>query len=203
MPPIARLAAATIAALTLLGSRLTAQGSLREQTRERQSAAPPGAPPTQIVAVNPFIPLAGYFQGEYERRLHQNLSVAVAGSFAPINDRDYTNLDVKLRLYPNDRALEGLGVAAGIGVGSARQNDLDAVCLALNCPPAPGKGKRLTAPTFSIETQYQWLFGASRSTAVTVGGGLKRYYFDENDTNGRGVSRLLPTGRLTIGWAFR
>lgn len=203
MPQIARIAFGTFASLALLGSTLSAQGSLRDQTRARRSAAPAGALPTRIIAINPFIPLAGYFQGEYEQRVQQNLSVAVAGSYAPFDNRDYTNADVKLRLYPNDRALEGLGVAAGVGIGRARQDDLGAVCLALTCPPAPGKGKMLTAPTFSIEAQYQWLLGTSRSTAVTVGGGLKRYYFDEADTEGRGVDRLLPTGRLTIGWAFR
>ncbi len=177
-------------------SLLQAQGSLREQTQAIRGGAP-----QRIVAINPFIPLAGYFQGEYEQRVQNNLSVAVAGSYSPFDNRDYTNLDVKLRLYPNDRALQGLGVAAGVGVGRARQNDQDVVCIREPCLPIPGR--MLTAPTFSIEAQYQWLLGASRSTAITVGGGMKRYYFDENDTDGRGVSRLLPTGRLTIGWAFR
>jgi len=75
------------------------------------------------------------------------------------------------------------------------------VCIAAPCNPIPRK--TLTAPTFSIEAHYQWLLGARRSTAVIVGGGMKHYYFDEQDIEGRGVSRLLPTGRLTIGYAFR
>lgn len=175
---------------------LHAQGSLREQTRSIRSGTP-----QRILAINPFIPLAGYVQGEFEQRLADNTSLAIAGSYAPFNNRDYTNLDVKLRLYPSDRVLQGLGIAAGVGVGRARQNDQDIVCITTPCNAF--QGKMLTAPTFSVEAHYQWLLGASRSTAVTVGGGVKRYYFDEQDTEGRGVSRLLPTGRLTIGWAFR
>ena len=56
---------------------------------------------------------------------------------------------------------------------------------------------------YNRQAQCQWLLGKGPSTASAVGGGMKRYYFDENDTAGRGVWRLLPTGRLTIGWAFR
>lgn len=175
---------------------LRAQGSLRDQTRSIR-----GGTPSRIIAVNPIILLAGYVQGEFEQRLVANTSLAFAGSYVPFNSRDYTNLDLKLRLYPDDRALQGLGIAAGVGVGRARQNDQDVVCIAAPCNPIPGK--TLTAPTFSIEAHYQWLLGARRSTAVTVGGGMKRYYFDEQDAEGRGVSRLLPTGRLTIGYAFR
>ncbi len=175
---------------------LRAQGSLREQTRLIRSGTP-----QHVIAVNPIILLAGNVQGEFEQRLAANTSLAFAGSYVPFNSRAYTNLDLKLRLYPDDRALQGLGIAAGVGVGRTRQDDQDVVCVAAPCNPLPGKP--LTAPTFSIEAHYQWLLGARRSTAVTVGGGMKRYYFDAQDTEGRGVSRLLPTGRLTIGWAFR
>lgn len=193
---VCRIVIALSSMLFAQASWLHAQGSLREQTRSIR-----GGTPQRIVAVNPFLPLAGYVQGEFEQRVADNTSLAVAGSYVPFNDRAYTNLDVKLRLYPSDRALQGLGIAAGVGVGRARQNDQDIVCITTPCNAF--QGKTLTAPTFSIEAQYQWLLGKSRSTAIAVGGGMKRYYFDENDTAGRGVSRLLPTGRLTIGWAFR
>jgi hypothetical protein len=196
MRAVCRSAAALSLALFAQPPLLYAQGSLREQTQ-----ALAGGMPRHVIAINPFIPLAGYFQGEYEQRVQDNISIAVAGSYTPFNNREYSNLDVKLRLYPNDRALQGFGVAAGIGVGRARQNDQDIVCITAPCFPI--RGTMLTAPTFSIEAHQQWLFGANRSTAITVGGGMKRYYFDQEDTSGRGVSRLLPTGRLTIGWAFR
>ena len=55
-----------------------------------------------------------------------------------------------------------------------------------------------------MEAQYQWLLGKSRSTAVAVGGGLKRYYIDDTDANGYDYyQEYTPTLRLTIGYAFR
>lgn len=185
-----------VTALTLCTAPLAAQGSLRAQTSGVREGTP-----TRIISLNPFLPLGGYFQGEFEQKLQDNVSVAVAGSYASFESRGYTNLDLKLRLYPSDRALQGLGVAAGIGLGRARQDDQQLVCITEPCNPIPGEV--LTAPTFSVEAHYQWLLGTSRATAVTVGAGIKRYYFDEDETRDRGVGRVLPTGRLTIGWAFR
>jgi len=94
---------------------LRAQGSPRDQTRSIH-----GGTPSRIIVANPIILLAGYVQGEFEQRLAANNSLAFAGSYAPFNSRDNTNLDLKLRLYPDDRALQGLGIAAGVGVGRAR-----------------------------------------------------------------------------------
>ncbi|WP_396222059.1 hypothetical protein [Gemmatimonas sp.] len=80
----------------------------------------PAQGPTRIISVNPFLPLAGSFQGEFESRLRENLLVAVAASYLAPGDNDddrFANADVKLRLYPSERALQGLGIAAGVGVG--------------------------------------------------------------------------------------
>lgn len=183
------------AAVSLAATPLTAQGTLREQT----SGIAGG--PQQVISVNPFLPLAGYFQAEFERKLKDNASFALAGSFVPWNN-DYVNVDAKLRLYPQDRALEGLGFSAGLGIGRAKTDVLFDPCTPVpTCDPIQRPGKWVTAPTFSIETQYQWLMGRSRSTAVTVGGGAKRYFFGDDEAVG-GVIRVVPTGRITIGWAF-
>ena len=40
-----------------------------------------------------------------------------------------------------------------------------------------------------------------RSTAITMGGGVKRYFV--SDANDYGIQRILPTVRLTVGYAFR
>jgi hypothetical protein len=188
---------ALLAPLLLAPASLVAQGTLREQ-----SANLPGGAPRQIIAINPFMPLAGYFQGEYERTVRDNASVAVGASYVPWN-RDVLNADIKLRLYLQDRALEGLGLAAGVGLGRTKQADTFGACAPINCVPPEVEGAFVTAPTFSMEAQYQWLLGRTRATAVTVGGGIKRYFFSEADVRDRDVSRVLPTGRLTIGWAFK
>ena len=108
---------------------------------------------------------------------------------------------MKLRFYPQDRVLEGLGFAVGVGVGSARADDELGACAPIDCVPPVFPGKYRTAPTFSVEGHHQWLLGRSRATAVTVGGGIKRYFFGRDEP--AGVRSFAPTGRLTIGWAFR
>lgn len=184
-----------IAALSFAPAALGAQGTLREQTAGKT------ARPQQIIAVNPFLPLFGYFQAEFERTLKDNVSFALGGSFIPWHN-NYANLDAKLRLYPQDCALEGLGFSAGLGMGRAKQDNTYDVCTPQpSCTPVERAGQWTTAPTLSIETQYQWLMGRSRSTAVTVGGGAKRYFFSDDAAAG-GLMRVLPTARLTIGWGF-
>jgi len=183
----------------LLGAMLHAAApAARAQSLSEQTRA--ATPSTHILAVNPFLPLFGYFQGEYERRLQDNLSLAVAGSYVRY-DEYYTNLDVKLRLYPQDRALDGFGIAAGLGVGSAEPDDVIYDCAVVpECVErAP---RRVTAPTFSVEAQYQWLLGRTRRTALSIGGGAKRYFFSDDDLQGR-IERVLPSARFTIGYVFR
>lgn len=161
--------------------------------------------PSRIVSVNPFLPLAGSFQGEFEHKVRDNLSVAVSGSHIDFEDNGmrFTNADVKLRLYPNDKALQGFAIASGLGVG--RQSDIEYIA----CPAIfPGGDcisprRSVTGPTFSMEMQYQWLLGSKRSTAVTIGGGAKRYFIDDAPDGYEVFEQFMPTFRLTIGYAFR
>ncbi len=111
----------------------------------------------------------------------------------------YTSVDVKLRLYPQERVLEKLGVSAGLGYGRVKRQDTDTCEPSLEFP-CPDLKPSASAPTFAIEAQYQWLLGASRSTAVTLGGGAKRFFISE--ANSTGLERIVPTLRLTIGYAF-
>ncbi|MBY0490314.1 MAG: hypothetical protein K2R93_10780 [Gemmatimonadaceae bacterium] len=175
---------------------LSAQ-SLREQTARRSTpVAPAGV--SQIVSINPVMPILGFFQGEYEARMQDNLAFAASASYTEFDNVRYTNLDAKLRLYPEERGLQGLGLAAGIGTGSARRE-------AAYCAERIARDERcrLTehAPTFSVEGHYQWLLGTKRSTAITMGGGVKRYFV--SDANDYGIQRILPTVRVTVGYAFR
>lgn len=185
-------------AALLFGMTFAPTGSdaqtLAQQTRNA------GEPAEHILSVNPFLPLFGFFQAEYERRMQDNLSIAIAGSHVRY-DEYYTNLDIKLRLYPQDRALQGFGIAAGLGVASAKPRGDVWYCDAVGeCEERPER--RVGAPTFSVEAQYQWLLGQTQRTAVTLGGGAKRYFFSEENRQGR-LESVLPTARFSIGYVFR
>lgn len=154
------------------------------------------AGPAHVISVNPFLPLWGYFQGEYEQRVKPNMAVALSGSYTRFDDY-YTNLDFKLRLYPQERGLHGVGLAGGLGYGAIQRTGEICDDFGVNCHRDKSKE---AAPTFSVEGHYQWLLGSTRATAVSVGFGVKRYFISEERS--RDINRVLPTGRLTIGYAF-
>jgi hypothetical protein len=184
--------AALIGVLAFGATTLSAQ-SLREQT-----SGPSTKTPMHVISVNPFLPLFGYFQGEFERRIAKNASIGISGAHMKLDDL-YTSVDVKLRLYPQERVLENLGISAGLGFGRVK-GDVDIVCDPLEIAPCPDGKASASAPTFAVEAQYQWLLGAGRSTAVTIGGGAKRFFISDEKSDG--LERVVPTLRLTIGYAF-
>ncbi len=184
--------AALVGAVALGATTLSAQ-SLGEQTRNAGAKTP-----TQVISVNPFLPLFGYFQAEYEHRVAQNASIGISGAHMKLDDL-YTSVDVKLRLYPQDRVLEKLAIAAGLGVGRIKRQD-NIYCDPEALTPCVDGKASASAPTFAVEGQYQWLLGGSRSTAVAIGGGVKRYFI--SDAKSAGIARVVPTLRLTIGYAF-
>lgn len=147
--------------------------------------------------------ILGRFQGEYERKLNANTSFALSASYVDWADDNRTNLDAKLRLYPQEHALQGLGLGASLGLASIRRNANQGGCdplFASSCSVLPTGNRTVAAPTFAVEGQYQWLLGPRRVTAVTAGFGVKRYFV--NDSDFRSIDRVLPTGRLTLGYAF-
>lgn len=179
------------AALPLIGTA----HALRAQSLSAQTGVSTG--PAHVISLNPFLPILGYFQGEYERAVQDNLSIAVAGSYVRFDDY-YTNVDLKARLYPMEKGLQGVGLAAGVGYGVVRRRN-DYYCDPTITCNDPGRSE--SAPTFAVEAHYQWLLGGRKSTALAVGGGVKRYFISERDA--AGIERILPTLRLTIGYAFR
>jgi hypothetical protein len=183
---------APIAALCL-GAALPVVGTAQSPSAQTGGAAGPA----HVISLNPFLPILGYFQGEYERRVQDNLSIALAGSYVRFDDY-YTNVDLKARLYPQEKGVQGVGLAAGVGYGVIRRRN-DYYCDPIIACDAPRRTE--SAPTFAVEAHYQWLLGGHQATALAVGGGVKRYFISERDA--RGIERILPTLRLTIGYAFR
>jgi hypothetical protein len=175
--------------------------SLSSQTSRLQPDI--GVGPGRIISTNPLLPLFGNFAAEYEHRVRANVAVAVSGSHYDFDEDRLTHLDAKVRLYPNDRAMEGFGMATSLGMAWLRTDEDNIICDGppdFNCTNT-GKRTSFSTPTFAVELGYQWLLGRSRSTAVTVGIGAKRY-LGGSDDEFNGLSRVLPTGRLSIGYGF-
>lgn len=176
---------------------------LAQQTR-RSAGAVVG--PSHVISVNPFLPLFGYFAAEYEQRVTPAVALAISGSHVKLDHTRYTNIDAKMRLYPNETALKGFSIAASLGVGRIHETESTVDCAFIFpdssiardslCPVA----KPFTTGSFAIEVGYQWLLGPSKVTAVTVGGGAKRYLGSESKFDQ--LNRVIPTLRLSIGYAF-
>ncbi len=176
--------------------------TLRQQTRASTDTADT---PSHIVSINPFLLLFGYFSGEYEQRVRPTLSFAVAGSYVKFGSDRYSNIDLKARLYPNEVALRGFGFAASAGVSAIRTYEADCYLYDPSIgasAPCTNRNKTFSSPSVAFELQYQWLLGSRRRTAITLGGGLKRFLGSNGEFSLAGVSRFLPTFRSTIGYAF-
>ncbi len=178
-------------AMALAPALLSAQ-SLRQQTAYSVDG------PQQVLSANPFLPLFGNFQLEYERVINPNVTFAFAGSLTEWDDDRYSNIDAKLRLYPQENALRGVGLAASVGLGGIRRAGLQDCPQDSPCTFTPNTTVR--GPTFAVEGSYQWLLGTRNATAITAGFGAKRYFVGQDELRDR--SRVRPTGRLSIGYAF-
>lgn len=170
--------------ISLAGARLEAQ--------ERPD-------PGRVFSLNPFALLWGYVSAEYEQRVSPTLAVAVAGSYIDWDDNRYSNVDIKARLYPNERALNGFGLAASAGVTNVRSRDIDFICDEFECESLE-RTRKYTSPSVAVEITYQWLLGTQRATSINVGVGLKRLLTGSRTLDGD--QRFLPTGRINVGYAF-
>jgi hypothetical protein len=164
------------------------------------------ADPTRVISINPFILLFGWFSGEYEQRITPTLAVAVAGSHVELFDDDvgYTNLDAKVRLYPNERALQGFGLGVSLGFTQlrAREYQYDDSCRfePFECQEPIERFETYSSPSLGVEITYQWLLGTRKATAITVGGGAKRFISSKADIGNNQL--IIPTGRISVGYAF-
>lgn len=187
------------ASLTIPFAHASAQ-TLAQQTRVVGS----DDRPSHIISANPFLPLFGYFAGEFEQRISPSVALALAGSHTRFDRTRYTNLEAKARLYPSETALRGFNIAASLGIARIGRVDEFGDCVLL--VPFEGSSscgaqlKPFTTGSFAIEVGYQWLLGPSRVTAVTLGGGAKRYL--GSDAKFDQINRVIPTARLSIGYAF-
>ena len=166
-----RIAVLLLSAWALSAATASAQ-TLAQQTRSVGGSI---EGPGRVISANPFLPLLGYFAAEYEQRVSPSVSLALSGSHIKPDRTKYTNVDAKARLYPSETALRGLNIAASLGIGrlDARDDYDCGIILAGGAQCAPPKP--FTTGSFAIEVGYQWLLGPSRVTAVTLGGGAKRY----------------------------
>ena len=131
--------------------------------------------PTQSINGNPFGLLLGWFNAEYERKVNDSVAVVVGGSYRDDDDDAYSNGDVMVRYFPQQRALRGFYVGTKVGLTRTE--------------------RARTRFGIGIDAGYQWTLGPDGRFYLATGFGLKRLL-------GK-APNLVPTIRIVnVGIAF-
>ncbi|HEX8848393.1 MAG TPA: DUF3575 domain-containing protein [Gemmatimonadaceae bacterium] len=181
---------------------LLALASLAPAARAQQTSA---APRTSAVSIQPLSAVAGIYALEYEHATSRHLSIGVGGTFSRQSGSDwfgegdskvtYASGDLKLRYYPEGRALAGFSVGALAGYVSARETSKSYFAGATQTTRSNG-----SAPAFGISLDYTWLLGGSRSFYLALGAGAKRLLLKQSDVPD--ALTTYPTARISVGYAF-
>jgi hypothetical protein len=146
------------------------------------AAAQDAFPHKNVISANPFLLIAEWFNGEFERKVSTESSLGVRASTIKIDDARYVNARAFYRYYPSG-ALQKfyLGVDAGVTTVDDVNDESHSV---------GGAG---------FELGYNWLLGARRKLYLSLGVGADRLF-------GSGLEDLtvvIPTVRvLNVGFAF-
>ena len=137
--------------------------------------------------------LAGYYAGDLEFKAAPSVTLGIGATVNTIEDfNNYRAIDVKLRYYPNEKALQGFAIAATAGISTARGSSFSFAGLST---------RRYTRPSIGTEFSYQWLLGPTSRFVVVLGAGVKRMLGEEGSFDPVNIP-LLPMGRASIGYAF-
>lgn len=189
----------------LMLTTLCAAESLVAQPALRERVDP--ATRRTVVSVNPFGIFAEYVAGDVEIRTAPFLTVGAGVSINMIDDyNNYRAFELKARYYPAERALQGLSLAATVGISTARANGYNGFYAPSwytfdGMPPFDVQPERVTRPTFGTELSYQWILGPSSRFVAVLGAGVKRMFGKEGGFDPVNIP-LLPTARVNIGVAF-
>ena len=158
-----------------------------------------------MVGLNPLgIPFE-IFSAEAEGVILPGITIGGAVSHTAISndegngegDPRFTSGDVKVRYYPGEVALNGFSVGLGVGVTSYSE------LRNTGTPPTQLLERQtLTAPTISVEGDYNFLLGARQRFIVGTGIGAKRLLASGEDRRRVGAPRAYAYVRFVLGLAF-
>lgn len=151
---------------------------------QQQPADTTQAVRTQALSILPIHAMIGFYAGEYERTVGPTATLGIGASHFDLSSTAFTygTAEAKLRYYPSGDPLRGLsfGVTAGPTFISS------------------GEDNRWTALGIGVEIARSQILGADSRFYYGFGGGAKRLFFVDEP----GVDLMLPTLRLSVGYAF-
>ena len=139
----------------------------------------------QVLSANPLgLILLPWYNGEYERKVTEGVTLGLSGSRLPWGDGGgFYSVNAAFRYYPNGTTFKGFYLGPRIGLFWVSQGQ-DVVGIEEDRGPLLGLG---------FELGYAWLLGSERHLSMSIGGGATRVLNGEP----------IPVLRLVnIGWAF-
>jgi hypothetical protein len=152
-----------------------------------------------VVSVQPLSAMVSVYAVEIEQAVGAAMSLGVGGTFwSPEiggQDMTYTSGDLKLRYYPQGRALEGFAFGMSAGYTHIKDKSTDVVF-------GTGTSEHTASgPTIGATVEYNWLLGRNNGFFLGLGAGAKRI-IAKADNMSDDVKFAYPTARISIGTAF-
>ena len=139
----------------------------------------------QVLSANPLgLILLPWYNGEYERKVTERVTLGLSGSRLPWGDGGgFYSVNTAFRYYPNGTTFKGLYLGPRIGLFWVSQGQ-DVVGIEEDRGPHLGLG---------FELGYAWLLGSEQHLSMSIGVGASRVLNGEP----------IPVLRLVnVGWAF-
>jgi hypothetical protein len=150
-----------------------------------------------IVSVQPLSAMIAVFAAEVEQAVGATVTLGAGATYwSPkfaSQDITYTSGDVKLRYYPQGRALEGF--AFGMSAGYTNIKDK------MDFGSGTTSEHTVSGPTVGAHIEYNWLLGSNNGFFFGLGVGAKRILAKADDMSDD-VKFAYPTARVSIGSAF-
>jgi hypothetical protein len=148
---------------------------------EAQEAVREPVPHLHVISGNPLLLLAEWFNGEYERKLKETLTVGISGGWLNLGEDTYSGVVGFLRYYPQEAAFTGFYLGGRGGPHNVDEGE-----------------ESHTALGIGVDVGYAWLLGPSQSFYVGLGIGATRLFGDLGD-----APTFIPSLRLiNVGVAF-
>lgn len=157
----------------------------------------PTQPYASELSINPFGIPFGYLDVEGNTSVGGGATLGIMLShYSPSsNDNPFTNVDAKIRYFPNELPFKGFSVGLTAG-WTKQQGD------SFNGSVTTSTTTTVSSPTMGVIVDYDWLLGARKRFAVGVGIGAKRLFASRAERDRIGLDAAAGIYRFQLGYAF-
>jgi len=145
-----------------------------------------------VISIQPINAMLTVYAGEAELAMSRSTTIGIGGTYwsPDVIDGDFNYLsgDLKVRYYPEGRALQGFSFGGSVGVTHLSATD--------NSSAGSASG-----PSIGVMLDYNWLLGAEKAFYVGLGLGAKTLFISDKSVADEATLHY-PTMRLSVGWAF-